>query len=219
MNFSRGIVYVAWGKKHTDEAIVSAIRNKSGYPTCIITDSPATCLDAFDYVRLADFYPYSELKPFTRKFCFLLHSPFESTCLLDSDCFAMGNLDLGFDLAEEGFFSLAHAPTMTIKEPGGKEYIHYNAGVMFSRTPAKHIHDAFMKKAVEIGGHHIGDEGIITVSLRDDKIPHMALPNSFNVVRAGKPLPVPIRVYHSRYPVGDPPTTLAGDHFGNQFVQ
>lgn len=227
---TRGIVYVAWGQQHLQEACRSAKLNKSGYPTCLMTsaDSLSIALDEtfgtnyslamleqhFNSVQIVDFTELAKLPSiYWRKLASLLYSPFSTTLFVDSDCFILGDLSLGFELAEEGFFCTTISPHLTFVEKG-KEYVLHNGGVYFCQTPAQKIVDVFLSLIPTT--EYSGDEGVISLAIRQQLIKHHTLPETFTVCRSGQGPPVPIQIFHSRTLHGNPPEFLYFDYYGNR---
>jgi hypothetical protein len=239
---SRGICYVAWGEKGLKEAYFSAKHNASGYPTCLITDqatlqpevlkalfSPGFeeigLRNTFDQVIRVDFHQFDAMEPnpphphnFWRKQAFMIFSPFTHTCYLDADCIPVGDLSLGFELAEEGNFCNVIAPTMWFNW-NGKQYVLYNGGVMFAPTPSPEIVDVFRQFIPTVGQDYWGDEGVISVACREGKFKHAVLPKSFNLPISGHRVNERIRVIHTRHLVGFPPTHISTDYWGNEIIE
>lgn len=237
----RGICYVAWGEKHIKEACFSARQNKSGYPTCLITDpesmnlaldelfgpdySLAMLEQHFNQIVRVDFRPFDAMEKnppaphgFWRKQAALKFTPFNATCFLDTDCIPVGNLDLGFELAEEGNFCNVIAPTMWFKWQD-KSYVLYNGGVWFFKSPAEHITEAFRALIPTVGKDYWGDEGVISVACRQGTFKHAVLPKSFNLPLAGHNVDEQIRIVHSRTLIGFPPRRITTDYMGHEVIE
>jgi hypothetical protein len=217
----RGIIYVAWGDKWLNEAVRSAASAaEMGYQTCLLTE-PSEWLSHwekhFDYVKAVDFSQFDGMHYFMKKWQCLLETPFDQTCFLDTDTKVMDSLDLGFDLAEQFGLCMTLSPGMMFHYQG-KEYLHYNGGIMFFNGKRPDLVEQFVEVGKELQQECpglVGDEPVFSVAFRRYNINPCVLPSVFNTIRAGQIHTRKIKVFHSRWHHA---THLVSDQFGNDFT-
>lgn len=124
---SRGVLYIVWGSDHISECIKSAeYVNRFGLKTQLVTDYPGQ-IDGFDIVTKTTFGEHSS---YERKINMYKYSVFSETVYLDSDCFVLDNLDLGFIKSRSHGFAVSAAPPFYYNCTEG-EMVHFNTGVLF----------------------------------------------------------------------------------------
>jgi len=107
MIFSKGILYVATGKKYVEEAIFSAISCKrtNSYPIALITDSE-------DYILPKNLFNIVIVKSAEYNYIdklLLKYTPFEQTIFLDTDTFVTDRLDDLFRILDYREFAIHQA--------------------------------------------------------------------------------------------------------------
>ena len=105
----RGILYIATGRRHLDEMLVSARsvrRHMPGVPIVVCTDQTDLPKDVFDEIRRID----SPRHSFIDKIAPLCESPFERTIFLDTDTLACAPFGDLFEILDRFDLALAHAP-------------------------------------------------------------------------------------------------------------
>lgn len=205
---TRGVVYVAWGKEHINEAIHSS--RYGGYEKVLFCNEPVPQFNGKVIVRDL---PVTR-NVFMRRWYAIEWSPFDLTCMIDTDCIIHNSIDLGFELAKEFGYANKIAPGMTFNW-GDKEYVHYQGAIHFWR---KGFLDEFLKRMYEFTQYEhdlVSDEVGISVCLRELKINPAVLPDSFCVVRCGRIHDRPIRVCHSYF--GDM-NVIKSDGFGQDYI-
>jgi len=207
---TKGIVYVAWGKEHIDEAVKWS-QFGNDYPKVLFTNEPVSGFNGEVIVR--DLPVTRNI--YMRRWYAIKWSPFDITCMLDTDSVLHGSIQLGFDLAEEYGYSNKIAPGMTfVYGPDHKEYVHYQGAIHFWR---RGFLDEFFDRMLEFteNNDEASDETAIAVVLRRLKINPAALPDSFCMVRCGRVHDRRIRVCHSYYAQFN---TIKSDGFGNDYL-
>lgn len=191
-----GIVYVAWGIEHINEAVQSAATVKD-YPTCLITDTPELVpAGAFGEVIVDDFSAFAAHGPMYRKHVAMKRSPFEVSCFLDTDTRIMGDISFGFRQALKFEFATVIAPGFTLHDPKGQELCHYNAGVLFFRGHPNHWVDRVLKYSWVSPC----EEHAWSIAFDELNINPFVLPFNFNVMMAGYIHSRNVRIWHSVQP-------------------
>ncbi len=189
----KGYCYVAWGEQYIKEATIS--QQTCDYPTCLFTDKVTTVPDnVFTYVIRSDFKQFEGLHFFYRKLIALQESPFDLTCYLDSDTRLVNNVKLGFDKANEFDFATVIAPGQ-IFQWYEKEFIHYNAGVLWFKGYPKLFVDEVLKLAKTFT---LCDEPAWSLAWDELKINPAVLPSVYNLITTGPIHDRPVRIWHSR---------------------
>lgn len=209
MNPSRGIVYVAWGQQHVDEAVVSSRYGQ--YNKVLFSDRPAPTFNG--EVIVLPSMPATR-NVFMKRWYAIKWTPFDTTCLMDTDCVIHNSIDLGFTLAEEYGYSNTIAPGLMFNWKG-KDYVHYSGGIHFW---SKGFLDEFFNRLYEFTENNDGysDETAIGVVLRELKINPAVLPKSFLTIVCGRVHDRPIRVFHTYYPFQF--NTIKCDGIGNDYL-
>ncbi len=156
---SRGILSIYWGdesKLPIERLKTSARKFHPDLPHEIIK------LDA----------PSGDVSSLNKKAAMLDLSPFDETLFLDLDTVVLGNLDFGFQKAQQ--FGLALS---ICESPWGKRYpkiftgdeVEYNTGVIFFTKDAKIVFDKWKELAVTTDSSILGvnDEGIYRMAAND----------------------------------------------------
>lgn len=105
----RGVLYIATGRRHRDEMLVSARsvrRHMPGVPIAVHTDQADLPAGVFDEVRRIDAPRHS----FIDKIAPLCETPFERTVFLDTDTLACAPFPDLFEILGRFDLALAHAP-------------------------------------------------------------------------------------------------------------
>lgn len=105
---NRGVLYIAFGDKFIQEAIISASSFKklhAGIPIALITNKTFET-ELFDLVIESKFDPI----PLRGKAKLVGLSPFEKTLYVDSDTYFVENIEEIFELLKKFDFLLTHAP-------------------------------------------------------------------------------------------------------------
>jgi len=104
---SRGVLYVATGKKYLDEAVTSAQSVKTFMPhlhTTIFTDDPdfhSACFDEIRHIKNPQYSYIDKIEP-------LKASPYHRTLYLDSDTYISCNFEELFMLLDRFDIAVAH---------------------------------------------------------------------------------------------------------------
>lgn len=206
---TRGIVYVAWGQQHVDEAVISS--HGSSYSKILFSDRVAPDFNG-EVVIVPDMPQTRNI--YMRRWFAIKWSTFDTTCLLDTDCIIHAPIDLGFDLAEEYGYANTIAPGLMFNWKG-KDYVHYSGGIHFWR---KGFLGEFFDRLYSFTENDdcFSDETAIGVVLRELKINPAVLPKSFLTIMCGRVHDRPIRVFHTYYPFQL--NTLKCDGVGNDFA-
>lgn len=209
MTLNRGIVYVAWGQQHVDEAVMTS--RFGNYNKVLFSDREAPGFNG--QVIIKPDMPVTR-NVFMRRWFAIKWSPFDISCLMDTDCTIHNSIDLGFDLAEDYGYANTIAPGLTF-DWKGKEHIHYSGGIHFWR---KGFLDEFFNRLYEFTENDdcFSDETAIGIVLREMKINPAVLPKSFLTISCGRVHDRPIRVFHTYYPFQF--NTLKCDGIGNDFM-
>jgi hypothetical protein len=105
----KGILYIATGRRHLGEMLISARsvrRHMPGVPIVVYTDQQDLPADVFDEVR-----PISDPRhSFIDKIAPLCDTPFERTIFLDTDTLACAPFTDLFEILDRFDLALAHAP-------------------------------------------------------------------------------------------------------------
>lgn len=195
-----GVAYVSWGDKHVAETARSA--QTSPYPTCLITDvGSAVPLGVFTHVVRTDFAEYDGYHHFYRKLAVLDLSPFDVTLYLDGDTYVQGDMSLCFEKALRFGFAATLAPgqVFTWHDPWGilREYVHFQGGLLcFARQAETRAWKEQVLKHAKTFTHT--DEPAWSMAWAELGINPAVMPESYNCVRAGAILPVPIKMLHTR---------------------
>ena len=128
----RGILYIVWGNG-ADAALERSMQSvRAVYPEMPIH------VERMDPVR-----------SLLNKVRMAVLSPFESTLYLDADTIVLGNLDFGFEKAEQ--FGLAccicECPWMRRYSHAHGDRIEYNTGVLFFTAKSRPVFDAWEQLA------------------------------------------------------------------------
>lgn len=135
MDYSRGVIFVATGRKFADEAAASREslrRHMPSLPVILWTDAANDSLRAaFDEVRLVENPEHS----FADKVAPLLESPFEKTLFLDTDTEVCEPLEDLFLMLDRFDVLAVHAPMrVTWPQPAIPDgFVEVNSGVLVWR--------------------------------------------------------------------------------------
>lgn len=227
---SRGIVYVAWGEVHIQEACRSVRENKTDLPTCLITDKESLSLaldetfgpgyslamleQHFGQVIISDFKDFKDFEnPLMRKYICLIETPFDETVFIDSDCIILDRISLGFTT---GDFCLCLGMFATLAHDD-IEYVHYNSGVLFFKGRRQDVYNAIIDVAYSlVPSGRIQDEWPLSVAIHNKLFNVSVLPSIFNLCRPGKVMSKVIRILHTPFP--QRPKHLTHDEYGNEFA-
>ncbi len=109
MSAKEGILYIATGRRHLDEMLISARsvrRHMPGVPIVVSTDQDGLPDDLFDEIR-----PIANPRhSFIDKIAPLCDTPFERTIFLDTDTLACAPFPDLFEILDRFDLALAHAP-------------------------------------------------------------------------------------------------------------
>jgi hypothetical protein len=204
---SRGILYIATGRRHVDEMLLSARsvrRHMPGVPIVLYTDQVGLPADVFDEIRRIENPRHS----FIDKIAPLCDTPFERTIFLDTDTLACAPvLDL-FDLLDRVDLAAAHAPyrhDRSFVTPNC--FAELNTGVLaYRRSPA--MTELFQnwlrlyEKEVAETGRLDSDQPAFRAALYQAPLSVYVLPTEYNL-RTVMPAFVgrcTVRIIHGRGP-------------------
>jgi hypothetical protein len=131
-----GILYIATGRRHLDEMLVSARsvrRHMPGLPIVLYTDQQDLPAGVFDEIRRIENPRHS----FMDKIAPLCDTPFERTVFLDTDTLVCAPIPDLFEILDRVELALAHAPyrnDAAFSTPNC--FVELNTGVLaYRRTP------------------------------------------------------------------------------------
>jgi hypothetical protein len=192
-----GCCYVSWGDDYIKETVQSA--KTISYPTCLFTDMTTEVPEnVFTYIVRSDFQNFVPYHYFYRKLIALQQTPFDVSLYLDGDTHCLGDIRLGFEKASKFEFATVIAPGQTFEchiRDIKKEFIHFNAGVLWYKGRPIHFVNEVLKWAEIFTGC---DEPAWSVAWDELNINPAVLPNVFNLVAAGYIHNRSIRIWHSR---------------------
>jgi hypothetical protein len=202
---SRGILYVATGRRHLDEMMLSAEsarRHMPGIPLVLYTDQREFRSPLFTEIRsLAN-----PRHAFVDKVAPLVDAPFERTLFLDTDTLVCAPLDELFELLDRVELAVTHAPLRhdrPFRTPNC--FCEVNTGVVaYRRTPA--VRDLFRdwlaiyQKEIASTGRMDSDQPAFREALYRSSVSFYVLPPEYNL-RTVMPAAVgrcKVRIIHGR---------------------
>lgn len=215
----RAIVFLAWG----DKAIAQIVRCLSesklpDYPVYLITDA-ATNTDPLPQhvsIVLTEF----TLARTQRKNALVRELPdgLETVLFLDTDTVVVGDISLGFDMAEKFGIAMAQAPHYslgdfrnfrTTMEKEGVQFrgqIVYNSGVVFLSLKHPKVRPIF-ERALSISEKYYdapgGDQPFLSLAMELEDFHPYTLSPSFNHRGFGEYVSGSVYIWHSVLPVPD----------------
>jgi hypothetical protein len=202
-----GILYIATGRRHLAEMLVSARsvrRHMPNVPIVVYTDQADLPADVFDEIRRIDQPRHS----FIDKIAPLCETPFERTIFLDTDTLACAPFFDLFEILDRFDLALAHAPyrhDRPFVTPNC--FAELNTGVLAYRRSSEMIalfQDwlRLYEKEVAATGRMDSDQPAFREALYRSEIQPYVLPTEYNL-RTVMPAAVgrcKVRIIHGRGP-------------------
>ena len=212
----RFILFVAWGDQHiqTVESLVSA-KGFPGYPVHLLTDKASKVSNngLFQKITRIDF----ELNGLLRKTeLFKALDDEDGTFLfLDTDTRILGNIDLGFEKAEQfgiaaaqaAHYSMDHVndfkEIMKIENVPCLGQLQYNSGVLFfSLTDqTKAVFNLSYELAKKHQDRFAGDQTFLSLAMEMLSFNPYTLSTSYNHRAFGELISGEVRIWHSRHAI------------------
>jgi hypothetical protein len=203
----RGILYIATGRRHLGEMLVSARsvrRHMPGVPIVVYTDQDDLPADVFDEIRRIRDPRHS----FIDKIAPLCETPFERTIFLDTDTLACAPFPDLFEILDRFDLALAHAPyrhDRPFVTPNC--FAELNTGVLaYRRTPEMiALFQDWLRlyeKEVSETGRMDSDQPAFREALYRSPVSPYVLPSEYNL-RTVMPAAVgrcKVRIIHGRGP-------------------
>lgn len=202
-----GILYIATGRRHLDEMLVSARsvrRHMPGLPIVLYTDQENLPAGVFDEIRRIGNPRHS----FMDKIAPLCETPFERTVFLDTDTLVCAPIPDLFEILDRVDLALAHAPYRSdaaFSTPNC--FVELNTGVLaYRRTPqmVALFQDwlRIYEEEVAATGRMESDQHAFREALYRSPVPFYVLPPEYNL-RTVMPAAVGrsrVRIIHGRGP-------------------
>jgi hypothetical protein len=218
-NGRRAIVYVAWGKTHIDEAIISARTAASvGVDRLLITDhaSREFLLPGAPFEQVIE-HVFSLPGQLAKTEMFdLLPSEYDSFLFLDADTYVLLDIAQGFEKAEVYGIAAAQAAGYSFEDFWGfskildqisfrsKGILLYNSGVIFfTRSPEawkvlKKWHELCRDADGDVSAW--GDQPYLTLAMETLGFNPYTLSTAYNYRNLGDLASGAIRIWHSHMP-------------------
>jgi len=208
---SKGVIYIARGKKCNDEAIRSAasLKDKSPGMSATIFSTEEIKSPLFDKIIPIEKEDLSDKGPYLEKVKHMYSSPYEHTLFLDSDTFVCGDISELFVLLEKFDVAAAHAELRQSYEVKWSPqcFPDLNTGViLFKKSPAVlaafsewfALYKEYVKK---IEGIHICDQAAFREVLYKNNLKIAILTPEYNC-RFIYPVYVDneVKILHGRHP-------------------
>ena len=210
----RAVVYLTWGSWKNREVIRSIESSVLPYDTFWVTDSPPASVPEgvevvpAEFKKTAGCLPKAELGRF-------LPEGYASYLYLDSDTVVLGDIVLGFELAERDGLAMVPAVLYSLADyPRGRELMrelgiaekgqmNYNAGVIFmAATPEVRLLLAdWADLAERFSSRCQSDQLTLALALERAGFQPTALSPSFNCRGYGERLIGEVRIWHHGGPV------------------
>jgi hypothetical protein len=212
----RAILFVAWGDEYVNE--INQCIEQPGfpdYPIYLLTDKITSIqnLEHLSKVIRIDF----ELDWKTRKAEMVRCFPEQEHTLLflDTDTRLLGDISLGFDMAEKhgiamaqaAHYSLEHfkdfAKIMKLEDLKPRGQLLYNSGVIFFHLNPKvrEVFRKFRKLALKYPDAPWGDQTYLTLAMELQGFNPYTLSTGYNHRAMGEMISGEIRIWHSRKPI------------------
>jgi len=203
-----GVIYVATGRRHLDEMLVSvsSLRQQMpGLPVVLFTDQAEIPAGVFDEIRILTNAQHS----FVDKIAPLCESPFEKTLFLDTDTFLCGEVGDLFDLLERFDLAVTHAPFRHDRPFSTPTcFAELNTGVMVYRNTSA-VRELF-QRWLELYKQEVGETGKLdsdqpafrAAMYQSPQVSLYVLPSEYNL-RTVMPAAVgrcKVRILHGRAP-------------------